>query len=191
MFSLKIDDDLEVRLLEENHLEILFALVDRNRRHLRQWLPWLDRETSLDDTRQFITGALDQFAVNSGLVAGIWFRGRIAGVISYNTLDWANRIAYIGYWVAANFQGRGIATRSCRAMVNYAFNELELNRVEIRCATGNKKSCAIPQRLGFTQEGVVRQAEWLYDHYVDHLIFGTLASEWKARGNNEASERKA
>jgi ribosomal-protein-serine acetyltransferase len=179
VFSLKIDGEIELRLLEENHIEVLFALVDRNRRHLRQWLPWLDRETSLEDTRQFITSALDQFALNGGLVAGIWFRGRITGVISYNSLDWANRIAHIGYWVAANFQGRGIVTRACRGLINHAFNDLEMNRVEIRCATGNKKSCAIPQRLGFTQEGLIREAEWLYDHYVDHLIFGMLAKEWK------------
>jgi ribosomal-protein-serine acetyltransferase len=63
-------------------------------------------------------------------------------------------------------------------LVDYAFNELGLNRLEIRCATENTKSRAIPQRLGFKQEGTIRQAEWLYDHYVDLVVYGILASEW-------------
>ncbi|MEN1761147.1 GNAT family protein [Anoxynatronum sibiricum] len=55
-----------------------------------------------------------------------------------------------------------------------------LNRVEIRCATGNHKSRAIPQQLRFVAEGVLREAEWLYDHYVDHVVYAMLASEWKS-----------
>jgi ribosomal-protein-serine acetyltransferase len=179
MFSLKLSDELELRLLEERHTDELFALVDQNRKHLRRWLPWLDNNTSANDTRIFIKTALDQFANNSGLVAGIWRQDRIVGVISYNAVDWQNRIAHIGYWIAEGFQGRGIVTKACKALIDYAFNELELNRIEIRCATGNKRSCAIPQKLGFTQEGVVRQAEWLYDRFVDHLVYGLLRSEWK------------
>ncbi len=181
MFSLKLGDDLELRLLEERHSEDLFAVVDQNRQHLRQWLPWLDTNASPDDARSFIKSALDQFANNAGLVAGIWYRNRIAGVIGYNSIDWINRNAHIGYWLGARYQGKGIVTRACKALIDYAFNELELNRVEIRCATGNMKSRAIPQRLGFAQEGLVRQAEWLYDHFVDHAIYGMLASEWKRR----------
>ena len=69
-------------------------------------------------------------------------------------------------------------TRACAAMVSYAFREWPLNRVQIRCATGNVRSCAIPQRLGFTREGVIRQSEWLYDHFVDLVLYSMLASEW-------------
>jgi ribosomal-protein-serine acetyltransferase len=72
-------------------------------------------------------------------------------------------------------------TKACRFLVDYAFAELKLNRVEIRCATGNHKSRAIPERLGFKLEGTVRQAEWLYDHFVDHALYGMLASEWSQR----------
>ena len=180
MFSLRIDHGLELRLLGEQQAEILFALVDENRDHLRQWLPWLDDNRSVDDTRAFIKKSLEQLANNNGFPAGIWYQGRLAGVIGYAEIDWPNRITGIGYWLGASFQGQGLVTRSCRALVDYAFNQLELNRVEIRCAPGNKASCAIPQRLGFTREGVLRQAEWLYDHYVDLVVYAMLASEWPA-----------
>ena len=179
MFRFRIDDDTELRLLENRHAEELFALTDQNREHLRRWLPWLDNNRSLEDTRAFIAKSLIQYANNKGFPTGIWFKGALAGVIGYNTIDCSVRTASIGYWIGASFQGQGLVTGACRALIDYAFNGLGLNRVEIRCATGNKKSQAIPERLGFKQEGTVRQAEWLYDHFVDHAVYGVLASEWQ------------
>ena len=68
-------------------------------------------------------------------------------------------------------------TRACRALVAHAFDTLRLQRVEIRVATGNRRSRAIPERLGFREEGILRQVEWLYNHYVDHVVYGRLASD--------------
>jgi ribosomal-protein-serine acetyltransferase len=84
----------------------------------------------------------------------------------------------IGYWLAEDQQGNGVMTRACRALVSYGFDTLQLHRVEIRCATGNERSCAIPKRLGFEHEGILREAEWLYDHYVDLHLFSILAQQW-------------
>lgn len=61
------------------------------------------------------------------------------------------------------------------------FNELKLNRVDIRAAEENIKSRAIPERLGFVCEGQIRQAEWLYDHYVNHIVYGMMAAEWNSK----------
>jgi ribosomal-protein-serine acetyltransferase len=178
MFCLMVDDDIKLCLLEERHAEQLFALVDRNRIYLRQWLPWPDANTSAADSRAFIKTSLEQFANNNGFQCGIFHHGQLVGLIGYNGIDWTNRFTEIGYWLAADVQGQGIMTKACRFLVNYAFKELGLNRVEIFCAAENRKSCAIPERLGFKNEGVIRQAEWLYDHFVDSVIYGMLASEW-------------
>jgi ribosomal-protein-serine acetyltransferase len=72
-------------------------------------------------------------------------------------------------------------TKVANALTEYAFKELYLNKVEIRAAVGNKKSRSIPERLGFFNEGCIRQAEWLYDHYVDHIVYGMLVNEWNER----------
>jgi len=179
MFSLTVDNEIELCLLEERHAEDLFALVDKNRAYLRQWLPWLDLNTTPKDSRNFIKSALEQFANNQGLQPTIFYRGRLVGMTGYHRFDWNNRACSIGYWLDADMQGRGIVTRVCRFLTDYAFNELGMNRVEIRCAVGNHRSRAIPKKLGFQQEGVIRQGEWLYDHFVDHYIYGMLASEWQ------------
>lgn len=178
MFTLKISTDLELRLLEERHADELFSLVERNRRELRQWLPWLDETKSPQDSKSFILYSLDGFAKGKCLVSGIWFQGKIAGVISFNSVNRANRKASIGYWLGFECQGKGLATQACRAMVDYAFKELQLNRVEIACASENHRSQLIPKRLGLKEEGRARQAEWLYDHFVDHIQYSVLAQEW-------------
>ncbi|MDQ5809492.1 MAG: GNAT family N-acetyltransferase [Actinomycetota bacterium] len=181
MFSHKLGEHTELRLLEERHAQELTDLTDRNREYLRAWLPWVDANRTVEDRKKFIRGALKQFAENNGFTAGIWHEGRLAGVIGYHSIDWENRTTAVGYWLGEKYQGQGLVTAACRALVDHAFQELGLNRVSIACATENKKSCAIPERLGFRREGVVRQAEWLYDHFVDHVVYATLASEWQIR----------
>jgi ribosomal-protein-serine acetyltransferase len=181
VFSHKLGENTELRLLEERHAQELTDLTDRNREYLRAWLPWVDTNRTVEDRKKFIRGALKQFAENNGFTAGIWHEGRLAGVIGYVSIDWDNRTTEVGYWLGEEYQGQGLVTAACRALVDHAFEELGLNRVSIACATENKKSCAIPERLGFRREGVVRQAEWLYDHFVDHVVYATLAGEWQTR----------
>ena len=187
MFSFRIDDEVELRLFEERHAEQFYALTEQNRAHLRAWLPWVDGTTSPEDTRAFIKGALQQFAHNNGFQAGIWVAGAPAGAIGFHYLDWTNRKTELGYWLGDAFQGRGVMTRACRALVDYAFDELDLQRVEIRCAVENMRSRAIPERLDFRQEGVLRQAEWLYDHFVDVVVYSVLAREWRSVAEERTS----
>ncbi len=179
MFAFKIDGQLQLRLLETQYAEELYRLTDRNRQYLREWLPWVDETTSAENTKVFIQSSLSQFAASNGFQAGIFVDGKIGGCIGLHGVDWNNKKTSIGYWLASEYQGQGVMTRSCRAIVDYALDELNLNRVEIRAAEFNRKSRAIPERLGFAQEGISRQAEWLYDHYVDHVIYGMLAENWR------------
>jgi ribosomal-protein-serine acetyltransferase len=169
----------EIRPIQESNTEELFSLVDRNRQYLRGWLPWLDGNTSLADSQAFIHLSKEQHISNRGFQAGAWYKGELAGIIGYHPIDWQNRIVMIGYWLGQEYQGKGIMSAACRSLTSYAFDEYNLNRVEIKCATGNAKSCAIPERLGFTKEGIIREGEWLYDHFVDLVIYSMLARQWK------------
>ena len=103
--------------------------------------------------------------------------GALAGVIGLEPIDSAHRTASIGYWLGAGQQGRGTMTRAVQALVEHAVSVLELNRIEIRAAVGNARSRAIPQRLGFREEGTLRQAERVGDAYLDIVVYSLLASE--------------
>ncbi|MDQ0338527.1 ribosomal-protein-serine acetyltransferase [Caldalkalibacillus uzonensis] len=179
MFLHQIEEDLELRLLQLYHADELFRLADCNRPHLHKWLPWLDFTISVTHARDFIKTTLQQYAHNGGFKCGIWYNGELAGLIGYHKIDWANKNTNLEYWIGKSFSGKGIMTKACRAMVDHSFTHLKLHRIEIRCAVENKKSRAIPERLGFVFEGIIREAEWLYDHYVDHAVYGMLDREWK------------
>ncbi|MEC5425109.1 GNAT family protein [Virgibacillus sp. C22-A2] len=179
MFSLEIDEHITIKLLAVRNAEELYKLTDGSRDQLREWLAWVDTTKSSDDSSAFIEHTIQSFKENKSLTTGIFFKDELAGTAGFNSFDWINKIGYIGYWLAPLYQGQGIMTRVTQTLTDYAFNELNLNRVDIRAAYENKKSRAIPERLGFVKEGQIRQAEWLYDHYVDHVVYGMLESEWK------------
>ena len=161
--------------------EPAFAAVEHNREHLRQWLPWVDYTRTSADIRDFISRVQVQFDANQGPQVGIWVNGAFSGSLGCHAIDWANRSSSIGYWIDAAQQGRGLITRCCVVMLDYLFHEMALHRVEIRCGTGNRRSCAIPERLGFTREGVVREAEWVNDRWVDLVVWGMLEQDWRNR----------
>jgi ribosomal-protein-serine acetyltransferase len=179
MFSTHVRPDLVLRILTERHAATAFALVDQDRKYLREWLPWVDASHSSDDTLAFIRSSREQLAAESGFSAGLWHAGEFAGVIGMHKIDRLNRKGEIGYWLGEAHQGKGLMTDACRAVVTCALEELELNRVEILCAIGNHKSCAIPRRLGFTQEGTLREAELVNDRYHDLHLFSMLKRDWK------------
>lgn len=178
VFKFIVGEGIVLKLLENEHAVPLSGLVDLNRTYLREWLPWLDSNTKTDDFRGFIEATRRQFAANQGFQAGIWFNDELCGVVGFHGINWANKHASIGYWLAEKYRGHGIMTQSCKAIIDHTFRETSLNRVEIRCAEMNIRSRAIPERLGLTQEGIIRDAEWLYDHYVDHVVYSVLSKEW-------------
>lgn len=179
VFRLKVDDEIEIRMLEESDTETVFALVDRNRQHLRQWLIWVDRSDSPEVTRQFIKESKRQYENKEALSAGIWLNEDLVGAIGVVHYDWYNRKLEIGYWISSDQQGKGIITRAVSAIVDDAFDNLGFHRVEIHCAAGNNRSRAIPERLGFKQDGIMREAGLLSGEFVDKVIYSMLASEWK------------
>ncbi|PCD05916.1 RimJ/RimL family protein N-acetyltransferase [Peribacillus simplex] len=178
MFLHKIDEELSLKLLELKDAERVFEITNQSREYLREWLPWLDNTTKLEDTIGYINICLKGFAENKSVNTLIMYKGQIVGVAGYNQINWSNKTAYIGYWLGEEYQGNGIMTRVAKALTDYAFKELKLDKVEIRVALENKKSRGIPERLGFVNEGCIRQAEWLYDHYVDHIVYGMLVKDW-------------
>ncbi len=179
MFTTILGPGEDLRLLEERHAAPLFALVQRERQYLRQWMWWVDSRSSEDDILAFIRGTLETFASGKGFSAGIWVDGSLAGQIGMHRIDWRNREGEIGYWLAREFQGRGIVTRAARAVTEHALVELDLHRVEIRCVAGNAKSSAIPKRLGFTFDGLLRQASLLNGSFLDLEVYSMLRAEYR------------
>ena len=174
-FSLTVDDDIELQLLEDDHAEALFRLVDDAREHLDRWLPWVRSNTQVGDSKQFVQRARSNWGAGRGVQTGIAWRGELCGTIG---IGFSGGVGEIGYWLHPDYQGNGIVTRSCRALIDYAFSHYTLRRIVIRCAPENDKSWAIPERLDFTLEGVARQAGAHPDGAFDLRVYSLLRHEW-------------
>jgi ribosomal-protein-serine acetyltransferase len=168
-----------LRSLRSDDAEAVYALVDRNRRYLARWMPWAAEQT-FAGAQGFIENSIRQEEAGEGLQLALTVDTRIAGVLGLVRLDPVNRSANAGYWLDEAEQGKGLATAGVSRLLDHAFNELELHRVEIRVAVGNERSRALPARLGFVEEGTLRESERLGDPYRDQILCSMLSSDWRA-----------
>ena len=143
VLCIQVNEETQLRLLEERHVEEYIALIERNQEHLHEWIAVEAYEGSVE----------------------------------------------LGYWLDAAMEGKGVVTQACRTMVRHAFEEHELHKVEISCATDNTRSRAVAERLGFSQEGILRQTDRLHDRYVDGVFYGLLVDEWNARAEHAKAAR--
>ena len=178
-----IDERTLLRPILEVDVPALYTAVEENRAHLRRFLPWLDTTRSAADMAAFRARVTHQEHEGSGLARLIERDHAVRGVIAFNHIDQLNHHAELGYWIDRRLEGRGVCRRACSLLIHYAFHDLQLNRVTIAAAVDNRRSRALAERLGFTLEGVRREAEWLYDRYVDHAQYGLLRSEWRAQAD--------
>jgi ribosomal-protein-serine acetyltransferase len=184
--KIKIDERIALELIDYHHAETLYQLVKNNRLHLREWLPWVDHMRTVDDFRRYINGSRQRYASHLELGYVIMESDVMIGRLGLYNIDLANKSASIGYWLDKEWRGKGIITRCCKAVIAEGFTHLQLNRIEIRAATANYKSQAIPERLGFKKEGIIRQGEFVNNDFVDLYVYSLLKEEWDKETGSQA-----
>jgi ribosomal-protein-serine acetyltransferase len=177
--NIAVDGDIELRGVCVADCAELYASIDSNRARLREWLPWVRDDFNPKHLLSFLDLKESENESRVSLTTHIRYKGKLCGAIGLHNINQRDRNSSIGYWLDHEFTGRGIMTRACRALVTEGFRHYGLHRIEIRCATANARSSAIPRRLGFKEEGRLREAEWLYDHWVDLFVFSMLRHDWK------------
>jgi ribosomal-protein-serine acetyltransferase len=172
----QLTDDCRLRLLDQTDAEEIHRLVELNRAYLAEWMPWAAEQT-FEGTAEFVLKTGEQLQRDDGFQAVLVCDGRIVGSAGYHAINRESNSTSIGYWLDEAHQGRGLMTRAVSALTDHAFDEWGLNRVEIHAAVGNVRSRAIPERLGFQQEGVLREYEQVGDRYLDIVVYSLLARE--------------
>jgi len=173
-----IDPEVSLKRLEMDDVTELFDLIQKNKNYLRQWMSWADSTKTPEDIKEFIQKTIDQFEKSLGPQFVIIVKKSIVGVIGFHPIDKANHIAEIGYWLTEDQQGNGIMTNCCKVLIKHAFENLNINRLQIPAAEHNTKSRSIPERLGLQFEGILRERENLYGNFVNHAMYSMLKSEY-------------
>ncbi|MFF2091807.1 GNAT family N-acetyltransferase [Paenibacillus sp. NPDC058174] len=179
MYKAVMDEENYLTVLEPRHANELYQLIDGSRESIGRWLAFPNQTKKVEDSLTFIEKSLKRLSDNNGYWAGIWHKGKIAGSIGFIYMDWSARKTEIGYWLGDEYLGKGLVTKATTLFINHSFKELDLRKVEINVASENLKSRAIPERLGFTAEGTIRNYEYLNGEYHDRIIYGLLKEEWK------------
>jgi ribosomal-protein-serine acetyltransferase len=166
-----------LRPFEPSDAGELTEAIAANREHLARWLPWAQSH-GFEDSVEYLARKEAQIAANDGFEGAIVLDGRIVGAAGFHGVDWINRSTSIGYWLAADAVGRGLMSGAVRALLDHAFGVWELHRVIIEVVTDNARSRAIPERLGFREEALLRQAKLIGGRYEDAVLYAMLASDW-------------
>ena len=175
----RTDDVITFELPQLHHAGEITAVVRDNLERLKKWMPWAVDDYSIESAKDFVQRNLNTFTSGDAFSVLIRVNGTFAGTIGFHNLDRVNRHAQIGYWIAQDFEGRGIITRCCPLLIDYLFDDLQLNRVQINCNIENTRSRAIPERLGFKLEGIHRQIEYINGRFGDWAVYGMLKEEWR------------
>ncbi|KOH44396.1 GNAT family N-acetyltransferase [Sunxiuqinia dokdonensis] len=180
MERLIVNQKIELEKLKFSHAFQVFQAIDRNRAFLSPWLPFVQDTETQEDTEAFIQSITSRAGQDQDDVFVIWYDHCFAGLIGYKDTDRINLKTEIGYWLIERMTGKGIVILSTKTLIDFAFSELGMNRIVIRCGVGNDKSSAIPLRLGFEFEGIERQGEKHQERYIDLKVFSCLKKDWKS-----------
>jgi ribosomal-protein-alanine N-acetyltransferase len=137
---------------------------------------------TLDDTREYLQRTLKGYADGLPPCWGIQHLGDgvIIGGCAFHEVSAMNLRGEIGYALARKYWGRGLMTEAVRAMLDYGFNTLQLNRMEARCDVENTASWRVMEKAGMKFEGVLRQNIILHGRPRDAKMYGILREDWDA-----------
>ena len=163
MKIIEIREDVFLKELEIEDAEHIFKAIDSQREYLGKWLPFVEFTKSVKDSLDYVNSVVTMPEDCKEYQFSVFCGGDFAGLVGFKGTDRLNRKSEIGYWLRKEFQGSGIITDSLRALIKFGFSELNLNRIQIKCALDNVKSNNIPKRLGFSFEGVERDSEFVHE----------------------------
>ncbi|AJQ93009.1 GNAT family N-acetyltransferase [Gynuella sunshinyii] len=170
--------DVSIQPASLEYARPLYELINSDRTHLSQWMNWVEMTQRVEDTISYVQIGIEQYRKGIGAQYMVFCRQHLCGMISFNRIEKNNRIGLVGYWLAREFCGKGIMTTALRQLIEIGFDEFQLNKIEVRCAVGNHSSQAIPERLGFNFDGVLRENEYLNGVFVDHKVYSILRREY-------------
>ncbi len=174
---IQVSEVLILRNYVEEDAAELFATVNENRAHLRPWLLWVDGTQKEENSLEYIRAARQEQYDQQSIAFGIFKNGKLIGGIGMHLWDQRLRKAQMGYWIVKAEEGKGLLSLCAKVFLDYLFDQLQLNKVELQYLPGNNRSGAVAERLGFTVEGVMRDSFLMNGAFHDLVIAGLLKRE--------------
>lgn len=178
MFKHELGDSADLRILQKYHAPKLVQFLQENQPYLGEWLDWTTRIKNIEDAEKFIQRGLDRFAQDGLPWVAIYQNDEMAGGILFFPIEARTRSTEIGYWLGEKFAGRGLMARAIPPLLDFAFNEIKINRVGLIADVNNTRSRATAERVGFKYEGIRRDGWTHNEQFIDVAVYSMLAREW-------------
>ncbi len=148
---------------------------------LARYLPWAvdyDKSTTAsfirDSAAAWAEGRAFDFTIRNADRPDVHL-----GNVSVWWVSRPNLVGEIGYWVRSDVANQGICTEAAANVVQLGFEELGMHRITLRIAVGNRASERVAEKLGFSNEGLLRDEVRVGKAWVDHTVWGLLENEWR------------
>lgn len=184
MREIKVDQNIRLKEIGLEDVETIFKTIYAKREYLSEWLPFVGETNDISYTQTYVQSVVD--SNSNELVCVIFYDNKLVGLAGMKDTDFENKKTEIGYWLSDEYQHKGIITKSCKALIQYAFNELDMNRIQIKAATGNYKSQRVAERLGFQREAIEREGELHARGFVDLVVFSLLKIDFNNKTDQSA-----
>ena len=171
MFDQKITDKIELVLIREEFVSEYVDLVSDDFDYLSEWLEWPRFCRTEQDFRKFVANSDKGYEAGESMNCTILYNGSVAGVSGFTKIDPTLRRAELGYWLGAKYQKKGIATVVCRYLIQHAFSNPEIDKIQVSVAVGNTASRAVCERLEMKLEGIISNVERIGSNVLDHAIY--------------------
>ena len=178
--SFTLDAEITLRPVRTDEARAVFKTVKANTDRLIEFMHWMTSDYSIEMAEEFAERSRANAKIGESISLGIFRNDKFIGAIGFVGFDIVVGKTEIGYWIDGDAEGEGIVTRATRTFIEYAFCELSMNRIEIRCSTSNPRSAAVPRRLGFMEEARLRESEFRNGKLQGFYIFGLLRSDWES-----------
>lgn len=175
--EIQVNQSITLKLLKIGDASIIFEAMNNNRLFLRKWLPFVDATKTVGDTQAFVKSIVDDVERRQEVFT-LWYQNEFAGLLGLKDIDYLNHKLEFGYWLIEKMCSKGIMSNAVEKLISFCYDELIMNRIQIKCAVGNSKSSAIPKRFGFTFEGIERAGEKHGSKYFDLEVYSLLKKEW-------------
>jgi len=181
MFKIDIDNELHLELIHPSHAQDIFDLIERNRELFRTWFEWVDARKSVEDTKAFINHELQNYANHLCINCMIFYNNKLVGNVGLLGMrkSYGFKRCVLGYWLDADFHGKGIMHRAIKKMIEIGFKYYDLDKIKLQCAVLNNRSCNVAKKLGFTHEGLQRDEIKLNGKVMDMNLYALLKRDWK------------
>lgn len=161
-----VSKDVALDIIQIKDRNRFFNLIDLNREHLGQDISWINECLTLDEAQAYIERSLRSLELSQSIRLGIFYAGQLIGSILV-TPSWKDDAFELGYWIDSSFQGKGIISRSCSAVLDTMYHQLGLKKAIIRCLLNNIKSNSVAKNIDFN----IKEVKWDFNHNAYYITY--------------------